>query len=134
MPTTVETVAGSLIEAFNERDIDAALAVLDENVVLDFGPKTLCGRDEARQFIERQLFGVGIRISHGRRFARGDALVAESHQEMSFVETGERAAAEDLVALYLVRGELLTQYREFPSLTAAFDASSVTETDEISPG
>ena len=134
MAASVVELADRLVAAFNARDIAGVLAIVDEAIEFDFGSKTLRGQQEVKQFVERQLYGVAYRATHGRRFHRGDELVAESHQELSYVESGDVAAVERLGVVYVARNGRLIRYAEHPDLTSAFAASSVTEDDEIRPG
>lgn len=131
MAANVEQLAERLIEAFNSRDIDRLADVVDENAEFEFGHKTLHGRQEVEHLVKRQLYGTGYRVSHGRRFRRDDELVAESRQELSYVDDGESASFEELAALYVARDGRLTRYAEFPDLASAFAASSVAEDDEL---
>ena len=133
MAASVEEVAERSLDAFNARDLDGVLALVDEEVEFDFGPRKLHGRQEVRGFVERQLFGAGYRASNGRRYRRGDELVAESRQELSYVETGELASVEAVGVLYVVQDGRLTRYAEFPDVASALAASSVEEGDELLP-
>jgi hypothetical protein len=127
----VDEIAQRLIEAFNARDIENLVALVDESVQFDFGGKTLHGRQQLKDFVERQLYGAAYRVTLGRRFLRGNELVAASRQELTYVGTGEPAGAEELAALYVARDGLLIRYAEFAGLASAFAASSVSEDDEI---
>jgi hypothetical protein len=127
----VEDIADRLVAAFNGRDLVSVLELVADQVEFDFGHKTLRGRREVSEFVERQLFGVGYRATHGRRFCRGDELVAESHQELRYAETGELASQELLAVVYVARDGRLTRYAEFRDLATAFACSSVSEADEL---
>jgi ketosteroid isomerase-like protein len=125
-------IADRLIEAFNARDVDGVLALVAEDVEFELGHRTLRGPQQVRELVERQLYGSGYRIAHGRRFCRGEQLVTESRHELRHVATDEVASVEHLAALYVTRNGLLTRYAEFPDLASAIAASSVTESDETS--
>lgn len=130
---TVEEVVEGFIGAFNARDVERLLELVDEDVEVDFGHTTLRGRQGLQDFLERQTFGAAYRVKHGRRFQRGEELVAESRQELSYVENDELAGVDQMAAVYLVRNGRLTRYAEFPDLASAFASSGVSEADEVSP-
>lgn len=113
------------VAAFNDRDMSAVLSSVHDDVVFAFGPRSRTGRDEIRNFVERQLHGAAYRVEHRREYHAGSVVVAEARFELIVVETGELAEVEVDAALYVVDDGGLRRFQEFPDVAAALSAAGM---------
>lgn len=132
MATTVRLVR-AFHEATNERDNDRLLALAHDDFEFRTPRDLVRGKEGLRDWLARQAFGVGIFVYPERFFARDETVIATGRMELRFVDTGELGEEGRAVAIFTVEdGLVITVDAENTDLMAAFEATGMSELDEVS--
>ena len=115
------------VELYNDRgDVDEFLALLDPEVeLLTPGGPRLRGRDEAREWFEREPENVRSRILPDRFVGEGDVIVGLGQIEARWIETDEIAFEGESAAVIRFRDGRIVQWQPFPTHDAALRAAGL---------
>jgi ketosteroid isomerase-like protein len=110
-------------DAFNRRDVDAVLALLDPEVewpnLLDH--VVARGRDEVRAYWERQFRQIRSQVEPTAFIDAGDRVVVAVHQVVRDLDGGPVSDGE-VAHAYAFRGLLVRAMRVFPTVDEAVAA------------
>jgi ketosteroid isomerase-like protein len=115
------------IRAFNERDLDAFVEVLDPEVELHSMKGLRKGREAARLWATRppggvqQTIGLEQLYEDGTESGDGHAL-ALVRREWHWEEDGSLASAEEMAWLFQLRNHLIRAWRPFEDRDSAWQA------------
>jgi limonene-1,2-epoxide hydrolase len=110
------------IRAFNERDLDAFVAVLDPEVELHASRGVRKGRDAARIWATRKPGGVQQTIVLDELYEESDRAVALITREWHWDEDGSAAGADEMAWLFELRGRHILSWRPYEDRTEALGA------------
>lgn len=115
------------IRAFNERDLDAFVAVLDPEVELHTGRGLRKGREAARVWATRAPGGVQQTIELEQLYedgteSGGGRAVALYRRIWRWEEDGSAAGEEEMAALFELREGRILSWRPFEDREAALHA------------
>jgi hypothetical protein len=117
-------------DAFNARDVDR----LHESITDDFrftAPHATVERGGMREFVERQMFGVGLHIRHRRCFGRGQTVVTEGRTDFVSADDGAIVGGEDSVATFSFREGRISAVTLQQDLHTALAGAGMTEGDLV---
>jgi limonene-1,2-epoxide hydrolase len=109
------------IRAFNERDLDAFVAVLDPEVELHSMKGLRKGREAARLWATRRSGGVQQTIELDQLYEGTDRAVALIRRVWHWDEDGSAAGADEMAWFFELRGHLIRGWRPFEDRAAALD-------------
>ena len=111
------------IRAFNERDLDAFVAVLDPKVELHSGRGLRKGVEAARLWATRKPGGVQQTIELEELYedeAAGDGTaVALIRRRWNWEEDGSEASVDEMAWVFELRGGRIVSWRPFDDRTEA---------------
>jgi limonene-1,2-epoxide hydrolase len=117
----------TFIQAFNDEDLDALVAVLDPEAEIQAARGIVIGRDEVRRWATRKTTGeLHQRLVLDSIRDEGKHVVAFVRREWSWREVGDVADAQDL-AIVATIGEdgLITRWQPFDDRSEALQAAGV---------
>jgi limonene-1,2-epoxide hydrolase len=125
VPRSVDPVRG-FIRAFNERDLDAFVAVLDPEVELHSRKGLRKGREAARLWATRPPGGVQQTIELEELYEDTDLAVALIRRLWHWDEDGSAAGADEMAWRFELRDHRIRSWRPFEDreealLAAGFD-------------
>jgi limonene-1,2-epoxide hydrolase len=109
------------IRAFNERDLDAFVAVLDPEVELHSMKGLRKGKDAARLWATRHPGGVQQTIELDELYEDTDRAVALIRRVWHWDEDSSRAGEDEMAWFFELRGHLIRSWRPFEDRAAALD-------------
>lgn len=111
------------IRAFNERDLDAFVEVLDPDVELHSMKGLRKGREAAREWATRKPGGVQQTIELEELYEDGGgSAVALIRRVWRWAEDGSFASAEEMAWLFELRDHRVRSWRPFEDRAAALRA------------
>lgn len=110
------------IRAFNDRDLDAFVDVLDPEVELHSMKGLRKGRDAARLWATRRPGGVQQTIEVDELFEDGDRALALIRRVWHWDEDGSHADTEEMAWLFELNRHLIRGWRPFEDREAAWRA------------
>jgi limonene-1,2-epoxide hydrolase len=110
------------IRAFNERDLDAFVAVLDPQVELHSMKGLRKGREAARLWATRAPGGVQQTIELDELFEDGDRALALIRRVWNWDEDGSHANTEEMAWLFELHDHRIRSWRPFDDREAAWQA------------
>jgi len=110
------------IHAFNERDLDAFVEVLDPEIELHSMKGLRKGRDAARGWATRPPGGVQQTIEVEELFEDGDRALALIRRAWHWDEDGSAAGEDEMAWLFDLRGHRVRSWRPFEDREAAWRA------------
>lgn len=110
------------IRAFNERDLDAFVAMLDPEVELHSMKGLRKGREAARLWATRARGGVQQTIELDELFEDGDRALALIRRVWHWDEDGSHANTEEMAWLFELRDHRIRSWRPFDDREAAWQA------------
>jgi ketosteroid isomerase-like protein len=113
------------IRAFNERDLDAFVAVLDPEVELHSMKGLRKGREAARLWATRAPGGVQQTIQLEELFEDGDRALALVRREWHWDEDGSHASTDEMAWLFELRDHAIRGWRPFDDRETAWRAYHV---------
>jgi|SRR3954447_21058084 len=115
------------VRAFNDRDLDAFVAVLDPDVELHSMRGLRKGREAARLWATRPLGGVQQTIELEQLYedeAAGEGTaVALIRRRWNWDEDGSEASVEEMAWLFELRGGLIASWRPYDDRAEAMRAA-----------
>ena len=120
-------VARRWVELYNDRgDVAEFLSLLDPEVELQTpaGPR-LRGRDEARDWFEKDVENVRSRIIPDRFVEEGDVVAGLGRTEVRWLESGEIAREFESAAVFWFREGKIFRWRPFETHDAALKAAGL---------
>ena len=127
MVTSGADATRTLIQAFNDGDLDALVAVLDPEVEIQASRGIVIGHDEARRWATRKPTGdLHQRLVLDAIRDEGKHVIAFTRREWFWREGGDVADAQDL-AIVATIGEhgLITRWQPFDNRDEALQAVGV---------
>jgi limonene-1,2-epoxide hydrolase len=109
------------IRAFNERDLDGFVSVLDPEVELHSARGLRKGREAARLWATRQPGGVQQTIELDELYEGADRAVALIRRVWRWDEDGSAAGEDEMAWLFELRGPRIRSWRPFEDRAAALD-------------
>jgi limonene-1,2-epoxide hydrolase len=109
------------IRAFNERDLEAFVAVLDPDVELHSMKGLRKGRDAARLWATRQPGGVQQTIELDQLYEDTDRAVALIRRVWCWDESGAPAGQDEMAWFFELRDHRIRSWRPFEDRAAALD-------------
>jgi hypothetical protein len=125
-PTTPTAIVLAWQEAVNQKDAQQLLALSDPNIEI-VGPR---GSAYGHEILEQWLERAGLSMAAYRCFANGNTVVVAQHGVWRNVETDEVMGEADIASRFRVKGEQITCYARYNSLTDALNAAHLTDADE----
>jgi ketosteroid isomerase-like protein len=124
------------IRAFNERDLDAFVAVLDSEVELHASRGLRKGREEARVWATRAPGGVQQTIELERLYEDEDRAVALICRHWHWEEDRSQAGVDKMAWAFELRDGQIRSWRPYEDREAALRAAgfSPTEPSASQPG
>jgi len=113
------------IRSFNERDLDAFVAVLDPEVELHSMKGLRKGREAARAWATRKPGGVQQTIELDELFEDGERALALIKRAWHWDEDGSAAGDDEMAWLFELNGHLICSWRPFDDREAAWQAYHV---------
>lgn len=113
------------IRSFNERDLDAFVAILDPEVELHSMKGLRKGREAARLWATRPPGGVQQTIELEELFEDGDRALALVRREWQWAEDGSHANTDEMAWLFELNDHLIRSWRPFDDREAAWHAYHV---------
>jgi len=110
------------IRAFNERDLDAFVEVLDPEVELHSGRGLRKGIEAARIWATRALGGVQQTIELEELHEDTDRAVALIRRVWHWEESGEHASTDEMAWLFELRDHRVRSWRPFDDRAEALSA------------
>ena len=110
------------IRAFNERDLDAFVAVLDPDVELHSMRGLRKGAEAARLWATRAPGGVQQTIELEELYEDSDAAVALIRRRWHWAEDGSAAGEDSMAWLFELRGGRVLSWRPFDDRQKALHA------------
>jgi limonene-1,2-epoxide hydrolase len=110
------------IRAFNERDLDGFVSVLDPEIELHSGRGLRKGREAARLWATRAAGGVQQTIELEQLYESSDLVVALIRRAWHWEEDGSFAHAEEMAWLFELRDHRVRSWRPFDDRTEALHA------------
>jgi len=110
------------IRAFNERDLDAFVAVLDPEVELHSMKGLRKGRGAARSWATRPPGGVQQTIEVEELFEDGERALALVKRVWRWDEDGSHASTDEMAWLFELHDHLIRGWRPFDDREAAWQA------------
>ena len=126
------TAARRWVELYNDRSDAAEFAsLLDPEVELQTpgGPR-LHGRDQARDWFEKEPENVLSQIIPDRFIEHGDVIVGLGRTEVRWIESGEVVLHGESAALFWFRDGKIARWQPFESHDAALNAAGVVAEQE----
>jgi ketosteroid isomerase-like protein len=115
------------VELYNDRgDVAEFLSLLDPEVELQTpgGPR-LRGRDEARDWFEKEYENVRPRIIPDRFVGQGDVVAGLGRTEVRWLESGEIAHEFESAGVFWFRETKIVRWQPFESHDAALKAAGL---------
>jgi limonene-1,2-epoxide hydrolase len=109
------------IRAFNERDLDAFVAVLDPEVELHSMKGLRKGRKAARMWATRPPGGVQQTIEVDELHEERDRAVALIRRVWRWAEDGSHASTDEMAWYFELRGRHIRSWRPFEDRAEALD-------------
>ena len=109
------------IRAFNERDLDGFVAVLDPEVELHSMKGLRKGRDAARLWATRASGGVQQTIELEELHEDTDRAVALIRRVWHWEEDGSAAGEDEMAWFFELRAQKIRSWRPFEDRAAALD-------------
>lgn len=109
------------IRAFNERDLDAFVEVLDPDVELHSMKGLRKGRDAARIWATRPTGGVQQTIELDELYEDTDKAVALIRRVWHWEEDGSHASTDEMAWLFELRHHKVRSWRPFDDRAEALD-------------
>jgi hypothetical protein len=110
------------IRAFNERDLDAFVAVLDPEVELHSMRGVRKGKEAARMWATRSPGGVQQTIELEELYEDTARAVALIRRVWRWEEDGTHASTDEMAWLFELRGRLVRSWWPFEDRAAALHA------------
>jgi limonene-1,2-epoxide hydrolase len=127
---TVHDPVREFIRAFNERDLDAFVAVLDPEVELHSGRGLRKGVEAARVWATRPPGGVQQTIElealHEDEAAGAGTAVALIRRRWNWEEDGSEAGEDAMAWFFELRGNRIVSWRPFEDRAEAMRAAGLT--------
>jgi limonene-1,2-epoxide hydrolase len=101
------------IRAFNERDLDAFVAVLDPGVELHSGRGLRKGREAARVWATREPGGAQQTVTLDELYEESDRAVALITRSWHWEEDGSHAGNEQMAWLFEFRDRRIRSWRPY---------------------
>ena len=120
------------IRAFNERDLDAFVEVLDPEVELHSMKGLRKGREAARMWATRKPGGVQQTIELEELYEDGDRAVALIRRVWRWDEDESHASTEEMAWLFELREHRVRSWRPFEDRSEALRAGGFVH--EAGPG
>lgn len=118
-----ERVARGFVEAFNERDLDRFVSLLDPGVELHSMRGPVNGREAARDWATRPPGGVQQTIEIVGSTAEGGRVLFDIDRLWHWAEDGTHASTDEMAWLFEVGEDgLITSWRPFEERVEARDA------------
>ena len=114
-----EQAARAFVEAFNDRDLDRFVAVLDPGVEIHSMRGMITGRDAARDWATRTPGGVQQTIEVVGIDAAAGKVLFDIDRVWHWDEDGSYASTDEMAWLFEVEGGLVTSWRPFEDRSAA---------------
>ncbi|HEY5052974.1 MAG TPA: nuclear transport factor 2 family protein [Solirubrobacterales bacterium] len=111
------------IDAFNEGDLDAFVAVLDPEVELHAGRGLRKGAEAARRWATRAPGGVQQTIDLDHLYEDSDRAVALITRRWHWEEDGSFAHEEEMAWLFELRDGMVRSWRPFEDRVEALHAA-----------
>ena len=112
-------------EALNRGDVDAMMALLDQNVVMG-GPRGTANGST----IVREWFGrANVRLHPLAYFARGQSIVVEEKGEWLDPNNGQVVGSQPVATHFTVEYGLITRIMRHDQLTTAMSEAGLTTSD-----
>ncbi|HEU4904503.1 MAG TPA: nuclear transport factor 2 family protein [Solirubrobacterales bacterium] len=109
------------IRAFNERDLDAFVSVLDPEVELHSMRGLRKGREAARLWATRAQGGVQQTIELEELYEDADRAVALIRRVWRWDEDGSHASTDEMAWLFELDGRLIRSWRPYEDRAEALD-------------
>lgn len=113
------------IRAFNERDLDAFVEVLDPGVELHSGRGLRKGREAARLWATRAPGGVQQTIELEELHEEGDEAVALIRRVWRWEENGEHASTDEMAWRFELRDRRIRSWRPYDDRAEALRAAGM---------
>lgn len=110
------------IRAFNERDLDGFVAILDPDIELHSMKGLRKGRDAARLWATRPPGGVQQTIELDELYEDADRAVALIRRVWHWDEDGSPAGEDEMAWLFELRDHRIRSWRPFEDREAAWQA------------
>ena len=110
------------IRAFNERDLDAFVSVLDPEVELHSGRGLRKGREAARLWATRAPGGVQQTVELDELYEDTDKAVALIRRVWHWEEDGSHASTDEMAWLFELHDHRVLSWRPFEDRAAALHA------------
>jgi limonene-1,2-epoxide hydrolase len=121
VPRSLDAVR-EFIRAFNARDLDAFVAVLDPEVELHSMKGLRKGRESARAWATRAPGGVQQTIELQELYEDADRALALIRRVWHWEEDGTAAGAEEMAWLFELRDHRVRGWRPFEDRSRAVEA------------
>ena len=121
-------------EALNARDLARMLTLVNDRIEVLTPSGTERGVRSAREFIERQTYGVGLHIEQPRLFADGDTVVLAARSELRWVDSGDLADASDMAAVFHVHDKRIARIEIHDGLRSALAAAGLSASHLVTDG
>jgi SnoaL-like domain len=117
----------TFIQAFNDEDVDALVAVLDPEIEIQSSRGIVIGHDEARRWATRSAAGnLHQRLVLDAIREEGKHVIAFARREWFWRESGDVADAHDLTIVATIGGGgLITRWQPFDNREEALQAVGV---------
>ncbi len=113
-PDKAEQAARGFVEAFNDRDLDRFVSLLDPEVELHSMRGLITGRTGARDWATRSPGGVQQTIEIVGAAADGGTVLFEVDRIWHWAEDGTHASTDEMAWLFEVGADgLITSWRPF---------------------
>ncbi|MFZ9669614.1 MAG: nuclear transport factor 2 family protein [Solirubrobacterales bacterium] len=122
MADASEHVARAFVEAFNDRDLDRFVAVLDPEVEIHSMRGTVRGSEAARGWATRAPGGVQQTIEIVGSQAVPGMVLLDIDRVWHWEEDGSYASTDEMAWLFEVEGGLVTSWRPFEDRAEAREA------------
>jgi hypothetical protein len=126
-PASGADATRTFIQAFNDQDLDALVAVLDPEVEIQASRGIVIGHDEARRWATRRAAGdLHQRLVLDAIREEGRHVIAFARREWFWREGGDVADGQDLTIVATI-GEngLITRWQPFDDREEALEAVGV---------
>jgi ketosteroid isomerase-like protein len=117
------------VELYNERgDVTEFISLLDPEVeLLTPGGPRLHGRDQARDWFEKEFENVQSRLIPDRFVEEGDVVVGLGRAEMRWIESGEIAHESESAAVFWFRDGKIVRWQPVETYDGALKAAGLTD-------
>jgi limonene-1,2-epoxide hydrolase len=123
MPAVSHDPVREFIRAFNERDLDAFVAVLDPEVELHSARGLRKGVEAARVWATREPGGVQQTIELDELYEDGGRAVAQITRRWHWAEDGAAAGEDEMAWVFGLRAHRILSWRPYEDRAQALAAA-----------